>query len=248
MKRMHLLFLSLLCLISIAWAWKNPKVDDYMRKGYDAWQAGNLTEAMNAYETVLTLKPRNTDALNYLGVLYEEAGMPQKAQEKYLTAIKLDRGYLPAYSNLAIMYWNQGDTEKSIYYFKKRIQYSKSHDPWTMKAQNSLMNIQTHRSVSRQMEIEQAMNLDKQRLGLIDQTLDQIDQPPAQERHQETLDIFAEAQVIFSQGNEFAQQQRYQEAVEAYDRALKITPGDKQMIKARISAYMKLKQQSNNWN
>ncbi len=163
MKKTELLFLCLICLTNIGWDWhKNPKTDDYMQKGYAAWQAGNLTEAMDDYEKALMLQPNQTDALNFLGVIYEEMGLPQKAEEKYLTAISVDFKFLPAYSNLGILYWNQGDTPKAIFYFRKRMEWGLSNDPWTMKAEKALENMHASTGMDRQ--------------NLIQQTIDQIQQ------------------------------------------------------------------------
>lgn len=140
--------------------WKeNPQVQKFMRQGYEAWQAGNLTEAMDYYQNALELNPRQTDALNSLGVIYEQVGLPDKAEEKYLSAIKLNYKYLAAYSNLGFLYWNQGNLEKSAYYFKKRVELGNPKDPWTIKAQRALDAVKksTH-VVDRDLDVNQTLD------------------------------------------------------------------------------------------
>ncbi|MEI7998852.1 MAG: tetratricopeptide repeat protein [Candidatus Omnitrophota bacterium] len=159
MRSLKMFFLSLVCLVNIGWLWQqNPKVSEFMQKGYSAWQNGDLSEAMNAYQSALALKPNQTDALNYLGVLYEESGMSQEAEKKYLTAIKVDWHFLPAYSNLGSLYWNQGNIQKAVYYFNKRIKLSKHNDPWVIKAQKTLDNIHNSQLLERQVLISRSVD------------------------------------------------------------------------------------------
>lgn len=159
MRGIQLFFLSVLCMVSIGWMWKdNPKVQEQMQKGYQAWQAGNRTEAMSYYEAALALKPDEVDALNSLGVIYEEVGLLEKAEEKYLAAIKVDYKFLPAYSNLGVLYWNQGNTAKAIHYFQKRVDLGLPGDPWTIKAKKALDKMMATAAVNRQENINQAVD------------------------------------------------------------------------------------------
>ena len=159
MRGIQLFFLSVLCAVNIGWMWKdNPKVREDMDKGYQAWQAGNRTEAMKYYEDALSLKPDAIDALNSLGVIYEELGVPAKAEEKYLAAIKVNYKFLPAYSNLAVLYWNQGNTDKAIYYFQKRVELGNPQDPWTVKAKKALANIQNNQVAAKQADVNQTID------------------------------------------------------------------------------------------
>ncbi len=122
MKKIQVAILMIFCVTQIAWVWQKPKDKEYMQKGYEAYTAGNFNEAILAYENVLALKPTNVDAMNFLGVIYEEIGYPEKAEEKYLTAIKINRQYKAAYLNLGLLYWNKADYEKASYFFQKRVE------------------------------------------------------------------------------------------------------------------------------
>lgn len=166
------LAMTLVCLVNIGWvSHQNPRVDDYIQKGYTAWATGNLTEAMNDYESALMFKPDQTDALNFLGTIYEEMGLPTKAEKKYLTAISIDKKFLPAYFNLGMLYWNQGDLPKAVYYFQQRIQNGQADDLWTIKAQRALEKIRPSQSMNTVSDTEAL-----QRRIVIKRALDQMDQ------------------------------------------------------------------------
>ena len=142
MRIIQIFVLFLVCLVNMGWANQdNTEINEYLQKGYQAWQAGNFNEALNYYEDVLRIQPKQIDAINFIGVIYEEYGWKDKAEEKYQTAISLDRQYLPALSNLGYLYWNQGDLEKAAFYFQKRIQWGRPKDPWTIQTQKALKNI-----------------------------------------------------------------------------------------------------------
>lgn len=159
MRGIQLFVLSVLCTVSIGWMWKdNPRVQEQIQKGYQAWQAGNRTEAMTYYEAALALKPDEVDALNSLGVIYEEVGLLEKAEEKYLAAIKVNYKFLPAYSNLGVLYWNQGNTAKAIHYFQKRVDLGNPNDPWTVKAKKALDKMKATSAMNRQEDINQAVD------------------------------------------------------------------------------------------
>jgi Flp pilus assembly protein TadD len=147
MKRFQILLLCLFCLVNVAATWSSDsKVQNLVKRGYQAWHAGNRAEAIAYYKNALELDPQQLDALNSLGVIYEEMGFTDKAEEKYLSVLKLNDDYMPAYSNLGYLYWNQGDIANAIHYFQKRAQYGGSRDPWAVKAKKALETIKKNQS------------------------------------------------------------------------------------------------------
>ncbi|MBF0489663.1 MAG: tetratricopeptide repeat protein [Candidatus Omnitrophica bacterium] len=264
MERIQIFFLSLFCLINIGWVSQEPsKLQDRLNKGYQAWQQGNLTEALNYYQDALMLEPRQVDVMNTIGAIYEQLGWPQKAEMKYLTAIRIKKTYLPSYYNLGLFYWNQGQTQKAMDYLQKRIDLGDPKDTWTIKARRYLEDIKSNRKMELEKAIEQFElpnsvqgaslqsnhrdqrvvnqdldNLENKKQGkdlVVSQVLDQVSQQKPSN------------QPFFHNGQELASQGRYEEAIAEYDKALKITPGVPQIIKARVEAFMNLKQHSNNW-
>jgi tetratricopeptide (TPR) repeat protein len=142
MKFIQISLLILVCLVNLGWTTKDvSRAEEKFLEGYEAWKSGSLSEARDCFEEVLMLKPRHIEALNYLGVVYEEMGFSEKAEEKYLSALTLNRDYLPAYANLGFLYWNQGELEKSRFYFEKRIRWGSPRDPWTVQSKSALKKV-----------------------------------------------------------------------------------------------------------
>ncbi len=119
---------------------KKKAVEEYRLKGYDEQQRGNWQEALTYYFKAAELSSGSESAgiHNDMGVVYEQLGFWERAEEHYLRAIKLNRRYLPAYLNLAYFYQDQGDPESAIEYFKARIEGAKPNDPWAIKAKEEL--------------------------------------------------------------------------------------------------------------
>lgn len=246
MKKIQMVIVLLVSFINIAWMWQKSKDQEYLKKGYAAWQEGNLNEAKTYFEKALSFKPSQVEAYNYLGVINEKFGRFSEAEEKYLTAIRLDRSYAPAYLNLGLLYWNQGDKSQAVYYLKKRIEMGTPTDEWVMKAQKALDTIQS----SGGQVVDSKINSERQeRLKLIDEELNKVKplEPKPVEKvksaAKETSVGSPQAQAFFSQGQQLASQGRYQEAIAAYDQALRITPGVPQIIKARVEAFLQWKSQ-----
>ncbi len=73
-------------------------------------------------------------AYNSLGIIYEQEGRPDKAEEMYLKAVSVDERYYPAYSNLALFNEERRDFFKALEYWRKRVLYGNSNDEWTQQA------------------------------------------------------------------------------------------------------------------
>jgi Flp pilus assembly protein TadD len=156
MRALSILFLCAVCFVNIAWSPAEPKAAELIKEGYTAWRAGNRSAAISHYTNALALDPKQVDALNTLGVIYEEVGDKTKAAEAYRRAIRLDSRFLPAYSNLGYLFWNQGDFQSASYYFQKRVQYGHPQDPWTIKAKKALESIEKNKG--RHSDVSDALN------------------------------------------------------------------------------------------
>ena len=78
-----------------------------------------------------------------LGVVYEAAGLPERAEESYLKSLEFDPTLLSAYVNIALFYEKQRDLEKAKFYWAKRAELGSSEDPWTKKSANRVKDIRT---------------------------------------------------------------------------------------------------------
>jgi Flp pilus assembly protein TadD len=81
-------------------------------------------------------------AYNNLGIIYEQEGKLNKAEEMYIRAITVDSGYVPAYSNLALFNEDKGDKKKALEYWRKRVLYGDPNDEWTQEALQRLKSLE----------------------------------------------------------------------------------------------------------
>jgi tetratricopeptide (TPR) repeat protein len=111
----------------------------YREEGYQAQQRGDKTTALTWYQKAALLDPSYATPNNDLGVLLEEAGRFEEAEQSYKKALESNPGYLEAHTNLALLYERLGQREKAIYHWMKRYQFGDSADPWTARAEERLV-------------------------------------------------------------------------------------------------------------
>src|SRR5258708_36957119 len=61
---------------------------------------GELHDAENIFRQILSVKPQQQEALHFLGLLAHQTGHPRHAIDLVLDALKIDPGYVDAWSNL----------------------------------------------------------------------------------------------------------------------------------------------------
>jgi len=96
-----------LLLASLILCWFSmPRIaDHYIQRGYEAYEAGQLTVAEKNYNRALKLNPENTEAYYTLGGLYQELADYKKAIENYKIAWKGNK--IEAADELASLYFKQ---------------------------------------------------------------------------------------------------------------------------------------------
>ncbi len=134
----------------------------YRQAGLESQRIGDLPAAMSLYQKAIALDPTFAVAYNDLGVIYEAAGLPERAEESYLKAIMIDANYSSAYSNLAIFYETKRDLKKAAFFWEKRAALGSLEDPWTLKAMSRLKDLRL--SLSKQTIADQQ---EAEVLGLI---------------------------------------------------------------------------------
>ncbi len=115
---------------------------DYYKKGLRSQAELNNKDAENYFKKAIELDKKFPAAYNGLGIIYEQAHAPDKAQKAYLKAIEIDENYLPAYSNLALFNEERGDWAQALIYWRKRVLYGGPDDEWTKKALQRLRDIE----------------------------------------------------------------------------------------------------------
>jgi len=92
----------------------HAQIDQLIKAGQSALQAGNAPEARSAFAKVFQLDSNSAVAQNGLGLVEKSAGRPADAERHYLEAIRLDPKNAEAHNNLALLYDQQGKADRAI--------------------------------------------------------------------------------------------------------------------------------------
>tara|TARA_Y100000310_G_scaffold64288_1_gene59820 strand:+ start:1767 stop:3254 length:1488 start_codon:yes stop_codon:yes gene_type:complete len=82
----------------------------YSKIGAELWNEGNETEALQALNHSIELRP-NRRAYYNLGLYYMSKNQTLEALSAYKNAIELDTNHKDAHMNLGLLYWQSGNTE-----------------------------------------------------------------------------------------------------------------------------------------
>lgn len=206
---------------------KEKTAEEYRALGYAEQQKGNLNGALEYYTKATSLGLENAVLLNDMGVLYEEIDLYSRAEQYYLRAIQTDNRYLPPYINLAYLYQRLGKTEKAAQYFKRRYELGDPSDPWAQKAKDELLKISPdYRGWVTSLEAD---SLNKQ---LAAKSRDKFYQNV--KRSQEH---YRKGEGLFKKGS-------YREAMNEYDQALLLAPGNPQIVNARKKVILEMAKES----
>ena len=214
------LFISFFTLHSNAFADKKSQIaEEYRTKGFLEQQKGNYEQALTYYTKALSLGEENAVVFNDIGVVYEQFGVIDRAEESYLKAVKLDEHYLPPYMNLAYLYKRRGDMARAAQYFEARLRRSGKDDPWGAKAKAELDGISP--GVSRKVLNDEAHKLAQE---LVDKSRDDF------------FVTVSRAAEHLERGDAFLAKNEFDKSIEEYDQALKITPDNPKILKAKKTA------------
>lgn len=91
---------------------------------------GKLEEAKSLYKKVIKIDPRNVEALNNLGVVYMKKKVYKWAIIRLNDAIKAKYNYADAHYNLACIYAQQNDADRSLAYLKNAVRFNPEVKKW----------------------------------------------------------------------------------------------------------------------
>ena len=94
---------------------------------------------MAYYQKAVALDSAYPTPQNDMGVLLEEQGRLEEAEQAYQQALSLNPNYLEPHANLAMLYERMGQGEKAIYHWLKRYELGDPYDPWTSRAEERLV-------------------------------------------------------------------------------------------------------------
>jgi len=190
--------------------------ESYRLKGYEEQQAGHIKQALKSYIKALSLGLKTAVIYNDIGVVYEQLGIADKAQEFYLKSIAVNADYLPPYTNLAYFYLARGDTARAVTFFQERLDRGQEDDPWQEKVQEELYKISPDYRLRKMRKDAQSLNQE-----LIQKARDEFSlQNMRAEKH-------------YRRGHELMGEQDFSGAIEEFENALVLTPENPRIFKAR---------------
>ena len=200
-----LFFISFVTFHSEVFADTKQKIaEQYRAQGYAQQQKGNWYDALTYYDKAIALGLEyDAVVFNDMGVLYEQVGLPAKAEYCYLQAIWTNKDYLPPYANLGYLYFKKGEKEKAFLYFRERYESADPSDPWAQKIQEELLN-RAREDFARRVE---------------------------------------RASEHYRKGRQIFQDKNYMSAIEEFNKALKLTPQDPRVMRAREQALRELRKE-----
>lgn len=195
----------------------------YRGQGLAEQERGQYQSALNFFLKAASMGPENVVLYNDIGINYEQLGQTDRAEQYYLRALKVDPDYLSAYSNLAYLYAGIGETEKAKQYFKERLRRATPNDPWVEKIRKELYRIDPAYKTS---AIADEMEATARQLA---------EQAQKKEKEEFTLSV-ERADAHCKRAENFQNQKKYKQAIEEFDQALKITPDNPKILKAKERA------------
>jgi len=196
--------------------------EQFRSNAYQNQQKGNFKGALELYAKALEVNPNSAVILNDLGVLYEQLGIFDRSESYYLDALKAEADYLPPYMNLAYLYWGQGNIAQAVDYFEERYHRGHANDPWTQKAKKELFKIDP--------------NYQKR---VIDQELGRLHEELVEKAQEEFYQQIIRADGHHQKGMDYFNQEDYRNAIKEFNRALKLTPNNPKVIRAKENAFIK---------
>ncbi|MBF0384920.1 MAG: tetratricopeptide repeat protein [Candidatus Omnitrophica bacterium] len=204
-----------------------PRADQFRAKGYEEYKQGNLEDALYYYNKAIEKGYNKAVILNDLGVLFEESGKLKEAEASYLKALELDPKYLAVYSNLAMFYKKNGPKGKAVKYFKLRYELATQEDPWRDKVKEELIEIHPEYA-------DWFVRLEANRLN------DELVKKAQEELQAEVKEKKERSKKHFAKGESLAKEQKFEEAINEFDEALRLTPGSKEIVSAKEQAKIQI--------
>jgi len=113
----------------------------YYQEGRRQVENGDLDSALANFQKTIVLSPGFVRAYNEAGIILTINGQTERAKEMYLRSIQIAPNYPESYSNLALLYEEEGDFANAALCWKMRSNLGGGQDPWAEVARKRLQDI-----------------------------------------------------------------------------------------------------------
>ena len=203
----------------------------------------NFEVAKDLYNQILEVDPSHLQALNNLGVVFQELGKYQKAIRCYEKVIEINPGHLQALNNLGVEFQKLGKYQKAIRCYEKVIEINPNH----LQALNNLGVIfkklekyQTAiRCYEKVIEIDPNHLQTLNNLGVVFQKLEENQK--AISFYEKIIEIDPKNMNIhLILGSIFHELGKYQKAIRYYEKVIEIDPNHMQALNNLGSVFLEL--------
>jgi len=207
---------------------KSPnKATGHLNLGQAYMLEKNLDEAIQHFNTALSLKPDSHVAHSNLGLAYQKQGRIEDADRSYRRALSFNPDFTKAYNNLGLVYQEQGKIPEAFQSFQNALNLN----PNDGRAHNNLGAL--YKKLGRHeeafLEFKKAVNLNPDdaeahnNLGIAYKKMGRLEQ--AIQQYRTALILYPDyAEVHSNLGNAFKEQGRFPEALKEYHNALILNP------------------------
>jgi tetratricopeptide (TPR) repeat protein len=144
----------------------------------------------------------------------EYLGMKDEARDSYLKALEHNRRYLPATTNLGMLYAKEKQYTLAVQYLKQRVDLGSADDPWTLEAQTQLDQI-----------YEQVPALRSDRIkAQADSMSEDISRAKDNMRRAAEKNRKIGFETAYQSGLSLLKEKRYDEAIQSLEAALALEP------------------------
>jgi len=198
-----------------------------LREGLQLQKTGRLREAGEHYRRVLDLRPGNPQTLHLLGLLTQQTGKNEAAEDFFLSAIANDECEPVYHVSLGVLLTRTGRQREAIEYFERAL---------ALAPENIQARYQLAMTLYRLGDLEDALqaykkasDLDPDNAGLLVNlglTLNALGQPEkAIKLYRQAIRLDPGQPAAYGNlGNALALEKRHEEAIAAFDRCIALQP------------------------
>ncbi len=211
---------------------------DTLAKNPSSWMArsnlgsllirrGDLEEAELHLTEAIRLKPNYHEALANLGKVFESRGALEQAKAKYIAAIEARPSFAPAYNGLGVVFAQQGNREKAIEAWSRAVRLQRIYpDAYSNMAALYLQSGDMASAIQNaELAVEQYSGHKQARYILATAFYNRRDFVNADRQLKVLLqESNVEPRVYMLQGAVAVEQQRYSDAIQAFEKVVQLQP------------------------
>lgn len=104
-----------------------PPMVSFLRTARDHEEKGDIRQAIKAAQSAVKSDPTSSRPIRELGYYYHKAGLPEKAEQCWLKAIRMNQLDVYSFHHLGVLYTELDDIDNAAKYYDKAMKISPRH-------------------------------------------------------------------------------------------------------------------------